>query len=219
MVSRLPMPRLAPLRDLPRISGSSWVRRVATALAALGAVGLGTALGLLLTAAAIRSDAIGTLHVGDWRLFTDVGTPAVNPYLRARAARLGDIPLAAAQGLTATARRDDAGNVLDGRCRYRLAGSVPPSQFWTIEAADLAGHPFDNAAGRHGFTAADVLRGADGRFTVDLSPDARPGNWLPLPGAGRFMVMLRLYDTGLTSGGAAAAQSAAWPTIEALGCG
>lgn len=207
-----------PLRDGPRVSASDWGRRVITALAAFGAVGTGTALGLLLTAAAIRSDAIGTMHVGPWRVFTDVGTPAVNPYLRARAARLGDIPLAAAQGLTATARRDDAGNALDGRCRYRLSGPVPPAQFWTLEAADLTGHPFDNAAGRHGFTATDVLRDADGRFAITLSPDARPGNWLPLPGTGRFMLVLRLYDTGLTNGGAAVARTATWPAIEALGC-
>ena len=216
MVLRLPMPHRAPLRDM-RVSSSGWARRVATALAAFGAVGLGTAAGLLITAATIRSDAIGTVRVGAWRVFTDAGTPAVNPYLRARAARLGDIPLAAAQGLTATARHDDAGQALDGRCRYRLNGPVPPAQFWTLEATDLTGHPFDNAAARHGFTATDVLRSADGRFTIDLSPDARPGNWLPLPGAGRFMLVLRLYDTGLTSGGAAA-KSASWPTVEALGC-
>ena len=217
MVLRLPMPRLAPLRDM-RVSSSGWARRVATVLAAFGAVGVGTAAGLLLTAAAIRSDAIGTLRVGAWRLALDAGTPSVNPYVRARAARLGNIPLAAAQGLTATARYDDAGQALDGRCRYRLSGPVPAAQFWTLEAADLKGHPFDNAAERHGFTATDVLRGADGRFTIAMSPDASPGNWLPLPGAGRFMLVLRLYDTGLTSGGAAAARSAAWPTIEPLGC-
>lgn len=218
MVLRLPMPRLAALRDAPRVSSSVWARRVATVLAAFGAVGLGTAAGLALTAAAIRSDALGTARAGAWRLFTDAGTPAVNPYLRARAARIGDIPLAAAQGLTATARQDDAGHALDGRCRYRLSGPVPPAQFWTLEAADVGGHPFDNPAGRQGFTATDVLRDAEGRFTIELSPDARPGNWLPLPGAGRFMLVLRLYDTGLMSGGAASARSAVWPTIEAAGC-
>ena len=92
------MPRPVPLPTSLRSAASPWVRRLGTALAALVAVALGTALGLVLTAAAIRSDAIGTGRAGPWRLFTDVGTPAVNPYLRARQARIGDIPLAAAQG-------------------------------------------------------------------------------------------------------------------------
>lgn len=203
----------------PRTAASRWLRRGGGALAALGAVALGTALGLALTAAAIRSDAIGTVRAGPWRLFTDVGTPAVNPYLQARAARVGNVPLAAAQGLTATAREDDAGAALDGRCRYRVSGPVPAAQFWTLEAADLSGQPFSNAAERQAFTSADILRDGAGRFTVALSPGAEPGNWLPLPGAGRFLLVLRLYDTALMSGAAAGAREASWPTVEALGCG
>lgn len=217
-------PRVPSLRPLPgpispRTAAARWARRGGAALAALGAVALGTVLGLVLTAAAIRSDAIGTVRAGPWRLFTDVGTPGINPYLRARQARVGNVPLAAAQGLTATAREDSAGGALDGRCRYRVSGPVPAAQFWTLEATDLAGQPFSNAAARQAFTSAEVLRDAAGRVAVLLSPGAEPGNWLPLPGAGRFLLVLRLYDTGLTSGGVAGARDAAWPAIEALGCG
>lgn len=217
MFRRLPMPSLpAPTRTRP--AALRWIRRGGAALAALGAVGLGVCLGLIVTAAAIRSDAIGTVRVGPWRLFVDAGTPGINPYLRARQARVGNVPLATAQGLTATARTDGAGAMLDARCRYRVSGPVPTAQFWTIEAADMSGRPFINAAERHGFTSADVLRDMTGQFAITLSPEATPGNWLPLPGAGRFLLVLRLYDTGLASGGTAGARGTSWPDIETLEC-
>lgn len=217
MFRRLPMP-LLPAPTSFRPAARRWARRGGAALAALGAVGLGVCLGLLVTAAAIRSDAIGTVRVGPWRLFVDAGTPGINPYLRARQARVGNVPIAAAQGLTATARTDNAGAMLDARCRYRVSGPVPAAQFWTIEAADMSGRPFVNAAERQGFTSADVLRDLTGQFTVMLSPEATSGNWLPLPGTGHFLLVLRLYDTGLANGGTAGAREASWPSIEALGC-
>ena len=217
MFRRLPMP-LLPAPTAFRPAARRWMRRGGAALAALGAVGLGVCLGLLVTAAAIRSDALGTVRAGPWRLFVDAGTPGINPYLRARQARVGNVPLAAAQGLTATARTDSAGTMLDARCRYRVSGPVPAAQFWTIEAADFSGRPFINAAERQSFTSADVLRDLTGQFTIGLSPEATPGNWLPLPGTGHFLLVLRLYDTGLANGGTAGTREASWPSIEALGC-
>lgn len=218
MVSRMSMPRFGSVAPTPWRPAASWAHRGATALAALCAVALGTALGLALTLASIDTDTIGAASAGPWRLFLDVGTPAINPYARARMARTGAVPLAAAQGLTAIARVDSAGHLLMGHCRYRLSGSVPAARFWTLEAADPSGQPFDNPAGRQSFTSNEVLRDGSGAFTVALSPDAVPGNWLPLPGTGQFVLVMRLYDTGLMSGGAAGARGSAWPTIEALGC-
>ncbi|MDX7952513.1 DUF1214 domain-containing protein [Lichenihabitans sp. Uapishka_5] len=195
---------------------SRWARGSLLTLAALGAVVLGIALGLMLTAAAVRSDAIGTRRIGPWRVFTDVGTPAIDPYLRARMALNGAVPLAAAQGLTAVAQRDSDGHGLDGRCSYRLSGTMPPAQFWTLEAANPAGRPFDNRAGRQSFASDDVLWDGSGQTVIALSPIATAGNWLPLPGSGPIAVVLRLYDTALTTG--TAGREAAWPMIERLGC-
>jgi hypothetical protein len=33
--------------------------------------------------------------------------------------------------------------------------------------------------GRSGFASTNILAAPDGRFTVHLSPDVQPGNWLP----------------------------------------
>ena len=52
-----------------------------------------------------------------------------------------------------------------------------------------------NKAGRFGFTSGEVVRAENGTFDIAVSQDARPGNWLPLGGPGRFEVALRLYDT------------------------
>lgn len=195
------------------------MRAVPTVVAAILAIGLGLGLGILLTAAAVRSDAIGTKRIGAWRLFTDVGSPAIDPYQRARMARTGEVPLASAEGLMAEARDDSAGQPLDGQCSYRLSGPVPPARFWTVEAASTTGLPFPNPAGREAFTSADVLRDISGHFAITLAPTVEPGNWLPLPGAGHFAVTLRLYETALAGAGAAGTSQAGFPTITRVGCG
>ena len=48
---------------------------------------------------------------------------------------------------------------------------------------------------RHGFTSEEIVRDTDGRFTIAVAPQARPGNWLPTGGIERYTLVLRLYDT------------------------
>ena len=43
-------------------------------------------------------------------------------------------------------------------------------------------------------TEADISD-AEGHFTINIAPRARPGNWLPTGGIERFVLVWRLYDT------------------------
>lgn len=219
MSSDVHAPRFGSRQPRRRAASSGYAAGpLAVAGAAAIAVAMGLGLGVLATAAAVRSSGIGAGRIGPWRLFADAGTPAANPYGRARAARTGEIPLAAAEGLTILARRDSAGEALEGRCAYQLAGRMPPARFWSLAAASVGGQPFTNAAGRQAFTSADVLRDSAGAVAVAVAPTVQPGNWLPLPGSGRFVLVLRLYETGLTGMGSAGLHEADLPTITRTGC-
>ena len=61
----------------------------------------------------------------------------------------------------------------------------------------------------------------DRPIEIVVAPSARPGNWLPAnPEAGRLRLMLRLYETPLSLGGAVAAADGPWlfVTIAFLAC-
>ncbi|HXC27921.1 MAG TPA: DUF1214 domain-containing protein, partial [Stellaceae bacterium] len=60
---------------------------------------------------------------------------------------------------------------------------------------DPEGRLVANAIDRHSFTSAEIVRDAEGRFTINIAPRARPGNWLPTGGIERFVLVWRLYDT------------------------
>lgn len=205
----------------------------ARALPGAGAVAVaavGLALGLAATAVVLaRGWDPGAVAVGPWVARPKVGTAAIDPYARAELARSGAVPMASGEGLGFTATTDDTGYRLLRTCSYRLSGPLPPARFWTLTATDAgglalgdapgtaAGTPARIAARRSAFTSAGVVRGIDGGFTVELSPEARPGNWLPLSGDGPLVLTLRLYDTPL-AGGAAEISAAALPGVARLGC-
>ena len=55
----------------------------------------------------------------------------------------------------------------------------------------------DTAAHRAAFTSATVIRDASGAATIEIGPEAQPGNWLPTAGTGPMDLVLRFYDTPL----------------------
>ena len=50
------------------------------------------------------------------------------------------------------------------------------------------------------------MRAADGTFAITVSPDARPGNWLPVSGGSPFKLMLSVYGLEADEGRATAGQ-------------
>jgi len=176
------------------------------------ALGLG-ATWLTLT----RGTAFGAVAIGAWTAWPKTGTTEIDPYARAVVARSGRLPLGSGDGVAFEARNDDRGKAFDGRCDVVVSGTTPPARFWTLTLYDPDGRLVANTVNRYGFTSQEIVRRADGSFDIVIAPRARPGNWLPTGGVGRYMLVLRLYDTPV---GVAtrAAREAPMPAITQRSC-
>ena len=179
----------------------------------------GTALGLGATYLAVnRQPVFGSVRSGAWMAWPTSGSADADPYVRAVFARDGRIPLAAAAGLRFLASRDTSGATLEGGCTYVVSGPTPLAQFWTLTLLNELGFAPAGSGQRAGFTSAEVVRGADGGFAVTAAPTAHPGNWLPLPSDGPFVLMLTFYDTPLTTALSGGASAPALPGIVRRSC-
>lgn len=189
--------------------------------AALVTYACAVALGLGITSAyVVLSGAypFGGVRIGPWMTWPKVGSRGADPYARAIVTRRGDIPLAVGEGLSLDATSDSEGRGLDSACTYRMGAVTAQARLWTLSLYDAGGAPAATDLGRSSMTSAEVLREADGKFTLLLSREARAGNWMQLPKAGPFSLTLRLYDTPAATG-SAALDPAAFPPIERLECG
>ena len=186
--------------------------------ALLAIAGAGLAIGLAATALAVgRGWDPGRVAIGAWTIRPGIGTPAIDPYALARVAVTGTAPMAANEGVAFAARIDDTGYRLVLGCTYRLSGPIGPTRFWTLTAMDAAGRGMDDAAHRTAFTSTTVVRDESGAATIEIGPEARPGNWLPTSGAGPMDLVLRFYDTPLADTRSDLA-AATLPAITRLSC-
>ncbi len=176
------------------------------------AIGLG-ATWLTLT----RGVAFGALTIGAWTARPKTGSVDIDPYARAIIARSGELPTGTGDGVAFTATTDDTGEPLDGRCSFIVTGMTPVARYWTVTLYDPQGRLVANTIDRHGFTSAEIVRAIDGRFTINVAPRARPGNWLPTGGIERFVMVWRLYDTPI---GVAmrTTREGPMPAVERKGC-
>lgn len=160
---------------------------------------------------------IGSVNVGAWTAFPRAGTRQADPYSRARSARLGDLALGQAEGVTFLAGRDDAGAQLVRQCSYRIEGVLPPVRFFTLYAVDSARRLLP-AAGQ--FSAArhsQSLLWMQGEILdVSVSPHPYPGNWLAVSGSGPMLLVLTLFDTPVSIG--ARIDELTLPRIVRTGC-
>lgn len=164
-----------------------------------------------------RGYGFGMVKAGPWTAWPKAGTDEADPYARAIQARSGEIPLGPAEGLTFLAATDSQGRALDRRCSYLMHAPVPQARYWTLTVIGKDGMVIGGPEARHGFTSGEIVRNAANQFSIAISPQVRPGNWLPVSGDGDLVLMLRLYDTALTST-ANALGAADMPRIEQTGC-
>lgn len=164
-----------------------------------------------------RGTAFGAVRIGAWTAWPRTGTADIDPYARAGIARSGELPIGLGDGIAFFAKNDDAGRLFDGRCEVVLQGTTPAARFWTLTLYDPDGRLLPNSAQRYGFTSQELVRFADGGFSIVIAPRARAGNWLPTGGAERYVLVLRLYDTPV---GVAtrAGREAPMPSIAEKGC-
>ena len=163
-----------------------------------------------------RGRFFGAINVGGWTAWPQEGSIDADPYSLAMLARTGEVPLGAGEGLSFTADRDAVGSPLSGRCTYAVIGETPPARMWTLTAYDSTGRLMVNVARRPGFHSREIVRAADGKFQISVASSVAPGNWLPIAPVERFGLVLRLYDTPLTTGSQIA--DLAMPTIHPVSC-
>jgi hypothetical protein len=191
--------------------------RLSSPLLVLHALALALLAGLGSLYWAVSGDyPLGKVRAGPWTAVPRAGSRDADPYARAIMARSGVIPLAAGEGLSLSASDDDAGRPLDARCAYRVRSVVPAARFWTLTLYDADGRPAASELNRNSFTSAEVMRDAEGGFTIVIGPEAMAGNWLQMPARGRVNLTLRLYDTPVAAGPAPDRRSV--PAIERLEC-
>lgn len=161
---------------------------------------------------------LSTLSSGPWVAWTAAGRPEADPYTRAHTVRNALLPIASTLELTYRARTDSRGGKLTSSCDYAIVVASLDNTWWSLAAFDTRGRLINNAAERYAFTSDTVMRESDGRAVVSLGRDARPGNWLPTGGGGRFLLILTLQDAALASAAYEGGRIAKLPAIERVAC-
>ena len=185
---------------------------------ALIVAALGVALGLGATWLAVeRGYGFGAVNAGPWTSWPKTGSSEADPYARAVMARTAEVPLGAAEGMSFIAMTDGRGAALDARCEYIVRSPVPSARFWSLTPMSPKGGRLAPEDLRAGYTSAEVVRAQNGDFAIQLSREPRPGNWMPMPAAGPFLLMFRLYDTQF-SAVSSGLDAASMPRIERGAC-
>jgi hypothetical protein len=136
-----------------------------------------------------------TVTQGPWVSWPQSGRVDADPYTRAHTVRLGLLPLNPSLAMTYHARTDDAGDRLYSSCDYRVELEGLAAQWWSLAVFDDAGRTIRNPAQRYAYNSVTVMREPDGKAAVLMARDARPGNWLPIGGAGNVTLALSIQDS------------------------
>lgn len=133
----------------------------------------------------------GMKAIGPWRTGTDFGTARAGAHTRAVVALRGLLALPAQEARYYNAATDSAGDPLDGRCRYRVAGGAMPARWWSLTLYDPEGYLVANQAGR--FSVASAAMPNPAQWQIVVAPAEQAGAWLPTGRTQRFELTLRAY--------------------------
>jgi len=141
----------------------------------------------------------GTLRIGPWVAWTEIGSPDPDPYTKAYASRTGALEMARAEGIKFVAELDSDGNRLQRNCSYRIDGSTPQATFWTLSATEEDGTSIVPQWGTMAINSTRLNRAEDGSFAINVGPFLSSGNWLEIAGEGNFFLVLNFYDSSIFS--------------------
>ena len=159
----------------------------------------------------------GTIEIGPWTAWRDVGRPSPDPYTRAFIVRSGGLELGAGEGLQFVATTDSDGRPLTRECGYLVSGQTPTAKFWTLVAvAPDTGALLARPDGPPAMVSSRLARSADGGIAIHIGKQLQPLNWYELTGSGPFSLMLTLYDSSSPTG--ATPGSFVLPAIERERC-
>lgn len=164
-----------------------------------------------------KSHGIGAVNTGSWSAWPFVGGAEVDPYTSAKATADGTIPLGAAEGLAFEAINDQDNATLRRKCNYEISGNTSSARLWTLSAYDTNGDLIikDNVQVSAVFSR-NIVRYPDSSFVVKVGTSPKSSNWLPIAGEGNFKLVLRLYDTPITSNSGVIDPQ--MPRIKLIGC-
>jgi hypothetical protein len=131
-------------------------------------------------------------NTGPWKTWINAGSLTADPYTRARIARLGDLPVNSANGLTFISTTDSLGRKLTAECQYEIVARPLAAVWWSIALFDSDGQLIPNKADRHAFNSQNLTVLPDGTQRITLGPEARPGHWLPSGKHHDLTLVLRL---------------------------
>ncbi|MEE9376088.1 MAG: DUF1214 domain-containing protein [Rhizobiaceae bacterium] len=179
---------------------------------------IGLGLGGVLSLYSIQNiHGFGALQIGQWTAWPQAGSQNADPYTKAKVAAAGEVPLGASEGIVFHAKTDKTGKRLLLECNYHVSGRTPPARLWTISIHNDDGTTVGKNLSLYSKLLSQTLvRQQDGRFTITVSPEASPGNWLRTRGNGVYQLILRLYDSPLTS--TRGIVDPEMPEISLLGC-
>lgn len=140
------------------------------------------------------------INLGQWKIWPTAGEIDANPYIKAYLARKGTLWMGVSEGLMFVADEDSDHAAFNSRCDYVLQGKIPRGRLWTLTAQATARDVSNPNRSVSYITSADAVWEEDGQLIITISPDAQPGNWLEVGNEGDFRLVLRIYDTPLTSG-------------------
>ena len=139
----------------------------------------------------VHAGALGSnVQIGPWATGRDFGTADASARTRAVVALRGLLALPAREARYYTAATDDAGQPLDGRCRYSVAGGKLPGRWWSLTLYDRDGYLVRNGAGIFSVESASV---GEERWRIAVAPAPQPGHWLPTGRLQRVELTLRTY--------------------------
>lgn len=139
-----------------------------------------------------------TRVAGPWTIWHEAGQVNSDPYTSAYVARAGWLPITSSHALYYVAREDSDGGRLTADCNYILTGASLDADWWSLGLFDTNGRIIANKANRYAFNSSNTVRKSDGSFSIWMSSEARPGNWLPSAGGDENMLVLRIFGPGKT---------------------
>lgn len=136
-----------------------------------------------------------TVTNGIWHTNPDLGTAANDPYSRFQLAVTSILGLNKSETIYYQAGVDQNGKPLSSACDYVLRGSAPEARWWSITAYGPDDLLINTQGARYSASAASVLKNPDGTIEIALTPDGSGPNGIAT-GAGKFVLVLRLYQPG-----------------------
>lgn len=144
------------------------------------------------------------ITLGQWEVWPLAGETEADPYTKAYLSRQGTVWMGVTEGLILTASDDRDKAQLSGRCIYTLEGKIPRGRLWTltteIKSTPSPTQEKNRISQVHYITSNDTIWEEDGRLVITVSKKVQSGNWLQVGSDDNFNLVLRIYDTPLTSG-------------------